>query len=216
MATTAGISLTSQGIDVRTVWIPSHCGIPGNEKADELAKAETGAGEICPHAYTSIAWMSRCAQAEFVKKWRSQIGNSSVSWKTPTFWNNLDFFNARRVFRIYCRRTNIDPLPWEAPSLCRCGLANISSKHIIENCPLFDNLRDRIHGTHIVPPQISNTSILDPEHHAQVIKFVRETGLGSARGLNWPNRSPLGEARGDDTESESEDSGEAFQVGEFE
>jgi len=34
--------------DVRVKWCPGHCGVEGNEKADELAKAGSGLGKADP------------------------------------------------------------------------------------------------------------------------------------------------------------------------
>jgi hypothetical protein len=54
-----------------TVWTPSHIGIPGNEKADELAKHGSNMkNKKCTLAYTSLAWMNRLARESFLLDWK--------------------------------------------------------------------------------------------------------------------------------------------------
>jgi ribonuclease HI len=46
--------LTNHGWEINTVWVPSHCDIEGNERADKLAKLGTGhILACCPMSYTS-------------------------------------------------------------------------------------------------------------------------------------------------------------------
>jgi hypothetical protein len=220
MATSACNAFISEGISVTTVWTPSHCGIAGNERADNLAKSGTGMDCACPHKYTSVAWMTRQAKAKFVEDWRRKLGMDSLSWKIPVFWQNLNFHTASQVFKIYCGRTSADPLQWKEPVQCRCETDTLSSKHLIQRCPLFDRQRDKIRGSQITPPQLSNSSILDPDWHQPLLQFAKETGLGDGKDLKWPTMIGSDEEEPvsacDSNNAESDGGGDCFQVGAFE
>jgi hypothetical protein len=66
--TDARNTLTRNGWTIKTFWIPSHCGIEGNE-ADKLAKSGTGHNQVaCSQAYTSYTRMNRMAKDKFITK----------------------------------------------------------------------------------------------------------------------------------------------------
>jgi hypothetical protein len=189
MATTAGLYFTENNIQITTMWTPSHCGIKGNEQADRLAKKGSSLSNKCPHTYISIAWMTRQAKSNFTDKWRTGLGNPTMNWNPPAFWNNLSFQKARQMFKVFCGRTGIDTLPWENETTCKCNTAPISSKHIIEDCPLFDRERNQIRGSHLTPPRFTNALIFDPEWHEPMAKFINAIGLGEKKELRWPHNN---------------------------
>lgn len=61
--------LRDRGVDVRILWIPSHCGITGNETADELAKDAAVNGVL---RETTPEWSAH------VSRWR---GEAQESWQ---------------------------------------------------------------------------------------------------------------------------------------
>jgi ribonuclease HI len=202
-------SLTQMGWKIFTVWIPSHCGIPGNEAADKMAKIGTeNHDETCIMAYTSVAWMRRAAKETFLKKWRSESNSDKISWKYPEERDGWSFRLARAIFRVYCGRTDIDPRHGQEPTICKCNDAEISSKHIIGHCSLFENARNRMRNNSVVPAIFTNEMILDPEWGPRMINFLRATRLGFGENLKWENS--VGNSI--DTLSEEED----FNVGAFE
>jgi hypothetical protein len=97
------------------------------------------------------------------------------------------------------------------PTPCKCNTADISSKHIIESCPLFEHARSKIRLGHLTPPVFTNESVLDKEWGPSMLVFLKETGLGFKKELNWS--TPVS----DPPHTESDSSGdESFEVGDFE
>ena len=173
-----------------TVWIPSHCGIIGNEKADQMAKQGTEPHQQqCPAAYTSVAWMQRKAHAEFITKWRQRLNCQDISWKYPEAWNGWSFRMARAIYRVYCGRTEVDTKQGEAVVKCKCKEADLSSSHIIGHCKLFDQARHRLRGRHILPAVFTNHLVLDKEWGPRMVNFMTLTRLGFSKELNWENKS---------------------------
>jgi hypothetical protein len=78
--TDVGKTLTRNGQTIKTVWIPGHCGIEGNEEADQLAKSGTEHNQApCSQAYTSYAWMNRMAKDKSITKWRAVVNVPNIS-----------------------------------------------------------------------------------------------------------------------------------------
>jgi hypothetical protein len=90
--TGSGNTLTRNGWTIKTVWIPSHCGIEGNEGADKLAKSGTEHNQApCSQAYASFAWMNRMAKDKFITNWRAAVYVPDISWKYPPEWQQWSY-----------------------------------------------------------------------------------------------------------------------------
>jgi hypothetical protein len=102
-------TLIARGWDIGLVWTPSHLGIDGNERADQLAKKGSAANtpEYNDH-YTSKAWLHRRAREYLMSRWKTEIGMTSATWKYPLEWENWSFRDSKAIFGIYCGRTEVD------------------------------------------------------------------------------------------------------------
>jgi hypothetical protein len=150
--------LTRDGWTIKTVWIPSHCGIEGNEEADKLAKSGIEHNQApCLQAYTSYAWMNCMAKDEFITKSRAAVGVPDISWKCPPEWQKWSYRMARAIFRVYNGRTNIDPGHEHEAVKCTYGEAD----HIIGHCRLFDKVRGEARNKHLSPPRFTKDLVLD-------------------------------------------------------
>lgn len=210
VASAAASKLVLNGSLVTTIWLPSHSGIPGNEAADTLAKSATTKDvPPCTQAYTSVAWMKRQAKDKFLKQWAESMGVPSISWEYPRERGSWTFKYARAIFRTYCSRTEIDTYPGQQPKLCRCQHGDLSSQHIIADCPIFEGARGRLTHGHATPPPLTAALVLDKEWGPKMHKFLESTGVGFRKELKWNQKKQENDEE-DDTDSEE------FQVGMFE
>ena len=170
----------------KTVWIPSHCGIIGNEKADELAKRGTEDNlPTCTGAYTSQAWMMHEARTKFFHDWRKELGLQQVSWKYPIEWSRWSFKKATAFFKIYCGRTAHDTRHGKEPIYCKCKEAHISSDHILGHCMLFERSRYLALRKLPYPATLTKELILDETYGEAVRTLAESIGLGFRELLNW-------------------------------
>jgi hypothetical protein len=140
---------------VEVAWVPGHKGIPGNERADEEAKAACHIEPNTPR--TTISHYYRALKADIAEQWRiawanqPQTGRYAAADRTPpSLKGSFAFRNLPRImlgvvtqvrtghgyFGEYYRRFNI-PEPHECP----CGVELQSRTHILFECPLHDDAR---------------------------------------------------------------------------
>jgi hypothetical protein len=200
---------------IRLVWTPSHCDIAGNEYADKMAKLGTNETAIkCECAYTSIAWLRRQANKIFLDEWNKAL-QLPVTWKYPEKWSSWSFDKARAIFKVYCNRTLIDPLPGKDPQQCHCSTATLSSHHILERCPLFDKARSKLQSKiGSMPLTPIGDIILSDEGCEAIFQFMKESGLGLKTDLEWESNVKFAQVQNSYSEEESNPT--SFMVGDFE
>lgn len=211
--------LTEMGWEILTLWNPSHCDIAGNEKADEMAKkgaaGEEEMGE-CFYACITKNWLLAEAKRTLYRKWKLEIPQATCSLSAPTHYDNLTYRQTAAVLRIYAGRTEADGLRNDTPTPCKCGMANLSSAHILTECRLMDQARAPL--TKKFPEgEIMTTEIaIRPKYVQLVSEFARKTGLGYTNELRYdPPLANQQQYEPSDTESEW-DSEFGSQFGAFE
>ena len=130
------------------MWIPSHCGIDGNEKADELAKqgSELEQSEIpVTHAIVKAKIKSRKWTIEHQRAKDTYGDRRKPDFKTERKW-------PQHVRRLYSRlRTGHTPelksyrhrIGTEESPLCdKCGEEDETIQHVLCSCP-WDEVRRR-------------------------------------------------------------------------
>ena len=143
---------------VTLMWVPSHQGIPGNEKADALAGSGAENRFIGPEPFLGI---SKTTRKNFVKEWlRNEHSiiwtnyagarHTKVFFKTPSrvFSHNLlnlSRTNIKRVIEVITNHCSLNKHLHDINCIdnpkCLCGLDDETGFHIISNCPRYRRFR---------------------------------------------------------------------------
>jgi hypothetical protein len=123
---------------------------------------------ICKDIFTSIAWLARWVHEQFLQKWQIASDTSSISWKCPNEWKGWTSHYAKAIFSAFAGRTATDPRFNKDSTPCKCGHPDLSSRPIIEQCPIFDQRRQKIWNGHEAPPNLTSDMLLDKEWGSKV------------------------------------------------
>ena len=184
--------ITENGSDVIVLWIPGHCGIIGNEKADRLAKAAIFSDQTleCRVGYREYFPILRQSLREYfnqlwsnynphtnLKEIKEEVGN----WDTSRRQNRREEIVLCRLRLGHSRLTHsyiMDREPRPQCSRCRSPL---SIKHILIECPEYTRQRTPIVTScnqHQIP--VTLRSVLGDEYPDiidEVFKFLRDCQL---------------------------------------
>jgi hypothetical protein len=200
LATIATLQLLSWRVS--TVWCPSHSNIPGNERADTLAKMAASSMTPCRFMTTTKCGLLMQARKGFLQRWKMELPYSNPSFKFPSHLHGIDWDDIRAIWQVFCNRSPSDPPPNITADPCPYRLSRISSHHLLQECTLLakqctELLRQTTGDIQTV------RFITTPTNCQPLIRFLRATGLGHSAHLGFdvhPN-SPIYDA--DDTGSDS-------------
>ena len=179
--------LGTQGWTFAGLWTPSHCGIPGNDLADSLAKKGTQSQQ-CKHARATKSWLYAAIQKRQLEDWRSRGAPDpqfplTPSTTFPEALKKLSPASSRALFQLQTATTPSDPHPSKLPETCVCG-SPLSSKHILMECQRFADARMDIFNPktsgHAI--QIGDYRFNDSRATAMLV-FMRRVGLGFTQDL---------------------------------
>ena len=146
-------ALSDKGTHVRFCWMPSHCGIEGNEIVDQLAK-ETLDHDIDPLTTVHFAdlkpLVNSYIQQEVQIKWDVSIHGRDLYFLKPTLGPPKRFRHLTRAEEVVITRLRIGHtkatkshiLSWGPPTACQhCG-QTLTIEHILLECTVLQQSRD--------------------------------------------------------------------------
>ena len=121
-------------------WIPAHCGIPGNEKADRLAKS--GSKQLQPMANSTY----QEAKTLLCNKRKCQWKRATEDYNPSTDpINRLARHEQITIFRLrtgHCGlRAHLKRFGIMDSALCDCKEAKHTVHHILQDCPIWRKQR---------------------------------------------------------------------------
>ena len=158
-------ALVENSFRITLAWVPSHCSIPGNERADSLAKVGALEGEIfervityneyfyIPRRQTLAAWQSKWDDND-LGRWQHSIipKVSTKAWfKRLNLSRDFICVMCRLMSNHYRLDAHLYRIGLAASNVCICGEGHRDIDHVVWTCVeyapirsmLFDTLRAR-------------------------------------------------------------------------
>jgi hypothetical protein len=164
------------------VWVPGHCGIHGNKKADlEASKAASSPDTPFLNVYTYEDKKKQTKQVlnhEWHKMWTNQstklnqIKNNIQTWHKPGLKRKEEtILNRFRIGHTFITHKHL--MEKNDPPICKmCGLV-YTVKHIITECQKYEDTRKK----HQISQQIGEALGPDPQSITKILQFIKEIQL---------------------------------------
>ena len=188
-------SLSDKGTRVRFCWVPSHCGIDGNERVDQLAK-ETPDQDIDPLAsvhYTDMKPLVNSYIQKLVQtKWDVPVHGKDFYLVKPTLGPPNKFQHLTRAEEVVITRLRIGHtkatkshiLSRVPPTGCHhCG-QTLTIDHMLLECALLQECRDEYYTVDSL--NVSSRQFLRLHSGIPPISWIILSDMMESVNFNWP------------------------------
>ena len=138
----SSIHRISQKASITLQWIPAHVGLPGNERADRLAKV----GSTLEQPESHLSFMETKSRIHSLFKQECSASHEGYSSPKDPFWS-LDRVQQTTLTRLRCGHCRLNhhmsKLGITNSGKCDCGFPEQTPSHILQECPLFSVNRQK-------------------------------------------------------------------------
>ena len=154
-------------------WIPGHCGIHGNQIADQLAKA--GSHMQQPTPVYSISEINKIAKHIQSQRWRET--HPEYNAHDPV--KGLDRKDQVIIFRLRTGHNQLKEHMWRmfkagGSGQCDCGLGNENGHHVLMECARYNELRRDFWPD---PTPYTKKLYGSEDDLRTTVRFIHQTGL---------------------------------------
>ncbi|KAL4136142.1 hypothetical protein QTP88_007706 [Uroleucon formosanum] len=173
---------SQKGIEISFLWIPGHCGIDGNELADQEASKAASSTDTQILNLSTLTDLKKLTQKVQYQKWQNHwtkqntklntIKNNIQAWKNPGL-NRKDetILNRLRIGHTFVTHNHL--MARKDPPTCEsCGV-EFTVKHILIDCFKYSDSRSKHH----IPQQLSEALQPDLQSNINIINFIKEIKL---------------------------------------
>ena len=153
---------------------PPHCGIPGNEEADKLAKigSETNDGQPSSLIYAEV---NTIVKTKWNNDWKKNHSGYSME---KDAMHSMEKEQQKTIFRLRTGHGCLRAKQGKTDSpYCSCGPVAQTPHHVLQDCPLLDRLRVEIWPT----PTSIETKLWDSgrEELLKTTTFLKRAGINT-------------------------------------
>jgi ribonuclease HI len=199
---------THPNLSITISWCPSHCDIPGNDRADELAKEATSLGRQIPYTVTHSNARRRAKRSTLLlwqQEWKKapRVGRFAIANRIKPSLSPTNHFLSLKSNReafgrlLQCRtghsytgefRQSLLPLSPD-PTSCPCDIDLLETRtHIIRDCPRYNrHRRILVNASHSL---YLPTLLGSKEGISALAEFIIKSGAFSRTGKTYTISNP--------------------------